>query len=318
MNASLSHPQTSPLPAKVMIAIDGSAASQHAAVYARHLVAHGGTVRLVGVAENPRALVPMGSLVGAALEAAREELSRDAEQALANARKIFAGSDLQVETEEIDLSKHRGDVVHALLDAASKWGADLVVAGAHQPHGLLRWIEGTVSEPLARLSRCPTLIVPGSYSVKADRLPQRIVFAVDGSPHATQALKYGMRFATPETSLLALYVIDRAVRLSDLVPIDVLEDAFVEEGTQALAAAKTLLAEVSSRSNTQLAKTAHTNDDIAHTIVREAANWNAELIVMGTHGRRGVARWMLGSVAERVARLAQTPVLLVHFNQAEQ
>lgn len=317
MNASLSHPQTSPLPAKVMIAIDGSAASQHAAVYARHFVAPGGTIRLVGVAENPRALVPMGSLVGATLEAAREELSRDAEQALANARNIFAGSDLQVETEEIDLSKHGGDIVHALLEAAGKWGADLVVAGAHQQHGLLRWIEGTVSEPLARLSRCPTLIVPGSYSVKADRLPERIAFAVDGSPHATQALEYGKRFATHETSLLALYVIDRAVRLSDLVPIDVLEDAFIEEGTKALVAAKALLTETSTRLSTRLTKTAHVNDDIAHTIVREAADWSAELIVMGTHGRRGVARWMLGSVAERVVRLAQTPVLLVHADQAK-
>jgi nucleotide-binding universal stress UspA family protein len=60
-----------------------------------------------------------------------------------------------------------------------------------------------------------------------------------------------------------------------------------------------------------LIKTGRTSDDVAHTIVREASNWHAQLIVMGAHGRRGMSRWLLGSVAGRVAHLAQTPLLLV-------
>jgi nucleotide-binding universal stress UspA family protein len=46
-------------------------------------------------------------------------------------------------------------------------------------------------------------------------------------------------------------------------------------------------------------------------IIREAAEWGADLIVMGTHGRRGLARWALGSCAEEVARASPVPVLLV-------
>ncbi|WP_306427259.1 universal stress protein [Caballeronia sordidicola] len=44
---------------------------------------------------------------------------------------------------------------------------------------------------------------------------------------------------------------------------------------------------------------------------REAQSWHADLLVMGTHGRRGVVRCVLGSVANRVAGIARTPLLLV-------
>lgn len=312
MNAPASSRPHPTLPAKVLIAVDASSASQHAVAYARTLVAPGGEVRLVSIAENPRTLVPMGTLVAAALDSARAELARDADEALAKAREVFAGKDVRVDTAVIDLSKVGGNIVHALIDAAQTWQADLIVVGARQHRGLLRWVEGAVSEPLARLSHCPILIVPSAYSIKPDRLPEHILFAVDGSRHAEDALQYGMRFAAPDTELMAVYVVDRAVRLTDFVPIDVLEDAFIEEGQQALAAAKTLLAAASDQVATRLAETERTGDDIAHTIVREADHWNADLIVMGTHGRRGMARWMLGSVAERVARLAHAPLLLVH------
>lgn len=51
-------------------------------------------------------------------------------------------------------------------------------------------------------------------------------------------------------------------------------------------------------------------DDVAHAIVREAARWRADAILMGTHGQRGVARWMLGTVSGRVTELTEVPVLL--------
>lgn len=51
---------------------------------------------------------------------------------------------------------------------------------------------------------------------------------------------------------------------------------------------------------------------VAEHIVEEARRWNADVIVVGTHGRRGWRRMILGSVAEGVTRLADRPVLLVH------
>ena len=315
MTASPSTHSLLELPDKVLVGVDIYAPSHHAAAYAKTLVAPRGEVRLVSVAQNPRTLLPMGSFVAGELDAARAELSRDAQAALTQASDLFSGSDIRVTKEEIDLSITGGDVVHALIESAQQWGAELIVVGARQHHGLMRWIEGAVSEPVARLSPCPIVIVPAAFSGVEDRLPKRVLFAVDGSSHAIRAVKYGVRFAAPDAELLALYVIDRAAHWSDMVPVDVLEDAFVEEGAHALAAAKAMLDDVSAHASTRLAKTARIGDDIAQTIVREADDWKADLIVVGTHGRRGIARWMLGSVAERVVRLARMPVLLVHASE---
>jgi nucleotide-binding universal stress UspA family protein len=58
-------------------------------------------------------------------------------------------------------------------------------------------------------------------------------------------------------------------------------------------------------------------DDIAHAIAREAESWRADLLVLGTHGRRGPARWLLGSVASRVARITKTPLMLVRGSEGQ-
>ena len=67
-------------PEKVLVAVDAYAPSQHAAAYAKTFVAPRGQVRLVSVAQNPRTLLPMGSFVAGELDAARAELSRDANE----------------------------------------------------------------------------------------------------------------------------------------------------------------------------------------------------------------------------------------------
>lgn len=54
-----------------------------------------------------------------------------------------------------------------------------------------------------------------------------------------------------------------------------------------------------------------TGDDIAHRILLAAQEFNADVVVLGTHGRRGVRRLVLGSVAEHFLRIATCPVLLI-------
>jgi Universal stress protein UspA and related nucleotide-binding proteins len=52
-------------------------------------------------------------------------------------------------------------------------------------------------------------------------------------------------------------------------------------------------------------------DDVSVVVLKAAADFNADLLVMGTHGRRGFQRLILGSVAERCVRQASLPVLLI-------
>ena len=111
--------------------------------------------------------------------------------------------------------------------------------------------------------------------------------------------------------LYAAYVIDRAVRLTDIVPVRALEDAYRAEGEDALAKIGPLFHATGNPSKRSVVETRPTSDDVAHALMRDAVHWRAELLVVGTHGRRGIAAWLIGSVARRIAHLAQVPVLLV-------
>lgn len=298
-------------PRKILIAVDSSPASTRALQYARHLAPPGAEVTVISVAENPRTLVPTTPFVAAELQTARNELLNDAADALGQARDVFEGAAVTLHTQVVDLSRQGSDVPHALAQSAQETGAELVVVGARQHHGLLRWVEGTVSEPLAALARCPLLIVPAAFDAPIGGAPKRILFAVDGSETAALAVRCGARLVAAASEMRVIYVIDRAVRLSDFVPIHLLADAFVEEGEAALGVAREILAGVDTASSTALVETERANDDVAHAILRDADQWRADLIVLGTHGRRGIARWFVGSVAGRVARIAHRPVLLV-------
>ena len=56
---------------------------------------------------------------------------------------------------------------------------------------------------------------------------------------------------------------------------------------------------------------------LAEAVAQEAINWSAGLVVVGTHGRRGIGRLLMGSGAEQIIRLAPCPVLVVRLQDAE-
>jgi len=78
----------------------------------------------------------------------------------------------------------------------------------------------------------------------------------------------------------------------------------------AAAAAKTKAARV--KFDTKLATIAGLSTRTWEVMNTEAKRWHADLFIIGTHGRRGFDRFILGSVAEGVIRLSETPVLVVH------
>jgi len=295
---------------RILIAVDSSSVSARAAAYIRYMAVPGVQIRIVSVVDNPRAPLPFEFVTDAELETAHAELFRDARDAVAQAKEAFAHGNGDIETDVIDLSKQGGYAANALIDAATEWKADLLVVGARQHHGMLRWVEGTVSEFVTTQAPCSILVIPASYGAEIHESPRRVLFALDGSPVSLDALRFGLQLVTPEAHLRAIYVVDRAVRLTDFMPIRVLEDAFADEGKNALANATAIFAHWPNHVETKLLRTKPTSDDVSHTIVREAERWHADLVVVGTHGRRGPARWLLGSVAARTARITHAPLLL--------
>ena len=142
----------------------------------------------------------------------------------------------------------------------------------------------------------------------------RILVALDGSKTASHALDTAIRLALDTgAELQVLYVIDLPIIAYDVPGYDpsIVRDAYIEEGRVIRADAEARMAQQGVKGTSRSVEVELPAEDVAQCIQHAADDWNADLIVMGTHGRRGVRRLVLGSVAERVLRCACRPVLLV-------
>lgn len=144
----------------------------------------------------------------------------------------------------------------------------------------------------------------------------RILVAIDGSESGDLALKEALSLAGVHRAML------RLVHVVDMVPpyfsgdtnfIDIVavEEALAHSGRQILEKAHALVTTAGIPAETALLKTGEPTRRIADVVVAEAKRWPADLIVVGTHGRRGLSHLFLGSVAEGIVRTSTVPVLLI-------
>jgi len=115
-------------------------------------------------------------------------------------------------------------------------------------------------------------------------------------------------------SLRILHVVDIGLLPSEpelSIDFDALFAARHAAAEMTLAAARDNVQASGLEVEARLLDTATPTQHVAAAIVEDAASWPADLLVLGTHGRRGIERWLLGSVAEGVARRSTAPVLLV-------
>jgi nucleotide-binding universal stress UspA family protein len=142
---------------------------------------------------------------------------------------------------------------------------------------------------------------------------RRIVVAVDGSPTSMKGLREAIRLAKDGSAQLVLvHVVNEFVAFANLdgfAPGVDLVPSLREGGRRILAKAKALADKQRVRARTVMRETL--GGPAADTIVREARKQRADVIVLGTHGRRGLRRAVLGSDAEQVVRRSPVPVLLV-------
>lgn len=144
---------------------------------------------------------------------------------------------------------------------------------------------------------------------------RRILVATDGSETSKLALNEAVALAKVHQSQLRIvHVVDAAPLFTAdtfYANIDKLESGLIEAGKKVLAEALASTQAAGMGAETQLVENEVMNIRVADRIVQEAKAWPAELIVMGTHGRRGMSHLFLGSVAEGVTRTATVPVLLI-------
>ena len=143
---------------------------------------------------------------------------------------------------------------------------------------------------------------------------KRILVAVDGSPISNKALTHALQMARDYGGqVLLVHVVDELAYLTgydqfggysgELIRVMKESGAKILNDAMAIASAAGVRAEIQLFDNF--------GARLGETMADAANSWNADLIVVGTHGRRGIGRLMLGSGAEQIARLAPVPVLII-------
>ncbi len=209
-----------------------------------------------------------------------------------------------------------GAAAEAIVDYAAQTGIRQIVMATHGYTGIKRWTHGSVAERVLQAAGAPVLLVRAREADAARGLQQptlcrRILVPLDGSGMAEQVL--------PVVGPIA-HVLEAEMTLFQVATTYVL-GSFSSEWYQPLQStfeiveqqAKAYLERMAGRLNEQGIEmsTAVWTGPVAESIVRYADTGQIDLIAMCTHGRTGLARWALGSVADRVLRAAGIPILLV-------
>lgn len=208
-----------------------------------------------------------------------------------------------------------GSPADAIVQFAEENGVDLIIMSSHGRTGSSRWVYGSVAEKVMHHASCATAIIRAHVEVSMFE-NRRILVPLDGSELAEQALEPAMALAATVNSEVYLLrvVVGREPMPESLTPAgEQMEAALGAADARESSEAETYLQQVYHRYNNQhlFFDVMHTNGDVADTIINYADQKNFDLIVMSSHGRSGIGRWLHGSVAEKVLRGANCATLIV-------
>lgn len=217
----------------------------------------------------------------------------------------------------VDIAVPFGGAADAIGDEVAYREADLVVMATHGRGGLGRFVYGSVAARVLHEAEAPVLLVraweerPGGSFATAPR----IVVPLDGSRFAEAALPVAREMAT---ALGGHLTVMQAITPPDAVVTAEMKYAEFDP-TVELAAARAYLERIAAEEQAA----GHTTQVIAEAglpaeLVPEVARASrAALVVMATHGRSGLGRLIMGSVADAILRQGNTPLLLVRPTEEE-
>lgn len=192
----------------------------------------------------------------------------------------------------------RGDARHLIPFFARKWSSDLIFVRAHVRKDLFHWMLGSVARAVVTDAPCTVQVVRDVEQDRAHTLHsgRKVLLATDGSETSMAAAHAAAGRPWPEGSEFRIVSVEEpwAIKSSRLDP------------QEAIAGAERVLTSAGLK-----ASGAALSGNAKEVILKEARTWGADLIVVGSHGRRGFKRFLLGSVSEAVAMNAHCSVVVV-------
>jgi nucleotide-binding universal stress UspA family protein len=243
--------------------------------------------------------------------------SRDEEVALRI--KKWAADTLRVRAETCGISRLKIKTVQipgfavgpAILEYANHNDIDMIVMGTHGRRGMRFFLLGSIADEVVRLVPCPVLTLRPQNSKESKFSPKRILVPVDYSKHALTALIYAKELAASfNAEIQFLHVIENGIYPDYYISARcALFDPMPELGTKRAEALEKLIAQ---HTGPEIVTSVHVaKGRAANEIAKFAESHQSDLIVMATHGLRGIEHLILGSITEKVVRLASCPVFTV-------
>src|ERR1051325_3863956 len=196
----------------------------------------------------------------------------------------------------------RGDPRQLIPFFARKWSSDLIFVRAHVRNDLAYWMLGSVARAVVSHAPCTVQIVRDLAEERAHTLDsgRRVLHATDGSETSAAAAQALAARPWPEGSEFRVISVEEPWAMK---PSRVRHD---EQAQEAVRSAEQVLVAAGLK-----ATGAVLSGNAKEAILEEAQKWAADLIVVGSHGRRGFKRFLLGSVSEAVAMNAHCSVVVV-------
>ena len=210
-----------------------------------------------------------------------------AKQAVRDIEEIATEAGLTPQTEIID--DEEAAIHRAILDYAEEHGVDVVVMGTHGRTGIGRFLLGSVAEQTLQESPFPVVTVHEDTVIDFD--VENVLVPTDGSEGAEAATEHAIDLVTEVGGTLHALHVTSGGREKGSSPSDDVRDRGAAAGVEVVTATR------SGRPH--------------EAIAGYTAEAGIDVVVMGTHGRTGLRRYLLGSVTERTVRFSPVPVVSV-------
>jgi nucleotide-binding universal stress UspA family protein len=194
----------------------------------------------------------------------------------------------------------------AIVDHARSEDVDLVVMGTHGRRGVERLLRGSVSEEVVREAPCPVFTVLADGEPSPGPYVEKVLAPVDLSDQSEMVIRHARELSRSYNASLSVLHIIENVAYPNAYGVDPLTPILPDVRSRAAEALEDLVDRARDEEIEMQAvvRTGYAAQDI----LEYAEEIEAGLIVMATHGRTGLERFLIGSVAEKVVRSAPCPV----------
>jgi len=207
---------------------------------------------------------------------------------------------------EVESFVCEGEPPEVIAQTAQEKGADLIAMGTHGRRGIKRFIMGSVTSAVIGHSSCDVLVVK-KPCMECTGTFSSILIPFDGSEFSKKALAHAHALAKDDgAEITALYVIPRYEEMIGFMKTASIKKSLYSEAERIIAMARECIS-----SNGVTLATEIEEGPAGERIIDAAGRMKNDLIVMGSHGWRGVNKAILGSTAERVIMDASCPILIV-------